>query len=231
MAPTSPIRSTSSTVGISALEPLKSMVRPGNWACRFDGSFSKTPAPPTRRRPKPKEHPIMDDSQLILAELERVTESRAFRFADRQRSFLRYVVTETLNKRANRLKEYVIGIEVFGKPTTFDPRLDSIVRTEAHKLRAKLARYFDTEGRSDSIRIDLPRGKYSPAFWHSDAVPATGSTPAPRLPRESGSLRVLVLPFGDPGDRTDSPFGDTLTNELRHALSALPGIEVVARSC
>jgi len=173
----------------------------------------------------------MDDSQLILAELERVTESRAFRFADRQRSFLRYVVTETLNKRANRLKEYVIGIEVFGKPTTFDPRLDSIVRTEAHKLRAKLARYFDTEGRSDPIRIDLPRGKYSPAFWLPDAGPTAGSTTAPRRPHEPDLLRVLVLPFGGPGGQLDSRFGDTLTNELGHALSALPGIEVVARSC
>ena len=173
----------------------------------------------------------MQDTDLILSQLERVTESHAFRFADRQRSFLRYVVTEALQHRGDRLKEYVIGIEVFGKPTTFDPRLDSIVRTEAHKLRAKLARYFDTEGKSDPIRIELPRGKYSPVF-----APAKAAAPAPaaspRWQREPSPLRVLVLPFGSPGAAPlDLPFGDTLTDELGHALSAVPGIEVVARSC
>lgn len=173
----------------------------------------------------------MEDTKLILSQLERVTNSHAFRFADRQRSFLRYVVTETLQNRADRLKEYVIGIEVFGKPTTFDPRLDSIVRTEAHKLRAKLARYFDTEGKSDPIRIELPRGKYSPVFAPAAAV-AAATAPTPRWRREPSSLRVLVLPFGSPGAaQSEEQFGDALTDELGHALSATPGIEVVARSC
>ena len=74
----------------------------------------------------------------VLQTLEKISSSRTFRFAARQRSFLRYIVRETLEGRADQLKEYSIGLAVFQKSETFDPRLDSIVRVEARKLRARL---------------------------------------------------------------------------------------------
>lgn len=171
------------------------------------------------------------DAELIIAELDRVTASNAFRLADRQRSFLRYVVTETIQRRAERLKEYVIGIEVFGRPTSFDPRLDSIVRTEAHKLRGKLAKYFETEGRADPVKIELPRGKYVPDFLHAGTAPASGTAARWTRP-ESHGLRILVLPFENrAAAKSGGMFCDRLTDELTLALARVPGIEVVARSC
>jgi serine/threonine-protein kinase len=168
---------------------------------------------------------------LVMAELDRVTGSQAFRFADRQRGFLRYVVTEAVHRRAERLKEYVIGVEVFCRPTSFDPRLDSIVRTEAHKLRAKLARYYETEGRANPMRIELPKGKYAPVFVNPIAQDPDADS-IPSRPQCADRLRLLVLPFED---RTTSGIGDNfsddLTDELSHALASLPGVEVVARRC
>lgn len=96
--------------------------------------------------------------------MEKVVASLTFRTAAAQRKFLRYVVTETLRGRGELLKEYSIGVAVFHKKETFDPRLDSIVRSEAHKLRARLAKYYKIEGKEDAVRIEIPVGKYAAVF-------------------------------------------------------------------
>ena len=101
---------------------------------------------------------------LIHREMEKIIASRTFRTASAQRNFLRYVVTEAVQGRSELLKEYSIGVAVFQKREAFDPRLDSIVRTEAHKLRARLAKYYEIEGREDVLRIEIPVGKYAPVF-------------------------------------------------------------------
>jgi len=68
--------------------------------------------------------------------------------------------------RQHRLKEYLIGMEVFNRLEAFDPRVDSIVRVEARRLRAKLEEYYLTEGREDELRIELRKGSYVPLFEH-----------------------------------------------------------------
>ena len=73
------------------------------------------------------------------------------------------------------LKEYVIATEALGREGSFDPRLDPIVRTEARKLRARLAKYYQTEGSSDPLRVEFPKGSYVPFFMrcrHSGSGPA-----------------------------------------------------------
>ena len=74
--------------------------------------------------------------------------------------FLRFVVEQTLNGGAAGIKEYTIGIEVFDKPEHYDPKADSTVRTEAAKLRARLNRYYEVDGRGDSVVISVPKGGY-----------------------------------------------------------------------
>jgi hypothetical protein len=54
--------------------------------------------------------------------------------------------------RKEALKEYSIGTMLFDRPADFDPRLDSIVRVEATKLRARLVSYYATSG--ESARAD-----------------------------------------------------------------------------
>ena len=87
--------------------------------------------------------------------------------------FLRYVVERTLAGEGDQIKEYVIGVAVFGRGEDYDPRLDSIVRVEARRLRTKLDEYYAADGRDDTIVIAIPRGSYSPTFEHR--IPQTAA--------------------------------------------------------
>jgi hypothetical protein len=78
--------------------------------------------------------------------------------------FLRFIVDRTLSGATPLIKEYAIGVEVFEKPAAFDPRVDSLVRVEARRLRNKLRDYYETTGCRDPIVIDLVEGSYVPHF-------------------------------------------------------------------
>ena len=78
--------------------------------------------------------------------------------------FLRYVVEETLAGRGGNIKEYSLGLEVFHRGESFDPRLDPIVRVQARNLRIRLARFYDGPGASLPVRIELPKRTYIPVF-------------------------------------------------------------------
>src|SRR5277367_865516 len=92
--------------------------------------------------------------------LERILASSCFVKSDRQQRFLKFIVTETLGGRTDRLKGYTIAVEVFDRDVNFDPAVDAIVRVEAARLRAKLREYYDREGRTDPVRFELPKGAY-----------------------------------------------------------------------
>jgi TolB-like protein/Tfp pilus assembly protein PilF len=102
------------------------------------------------------------DQAAIRQQLDRVLHSGPFRQSQRRQRFLEYLVNETLAGRTERLKGYNIALEVFGRPETFDPIVHPLVRIEAARLREKLREYYGTEGQSDSIHIDLPKGTYTP---------------------------------------------------------------------
>jgi hypothetical protein len=110
----------------------------------------------------------MGDLAEVRLELERILSSRTFRHATGQARFLKYTVEQAMAGQAHILKEYVVGSEGFGRGESFDPRLDPIVRTQARKLRARLARYYATEGLSDHVRIELIKGSYVPRFRRRD---------------------------------------------------------------
>lgn len=113
----------------------------------------------------------------IHAALEKILESEKFTRSKRIGDFLRFVVDEELGGRGNRLKAFSIAREVYGRDSTFDPRADSIVRVEAGRLRRLLENYYQTAGRHADIRIELPKGGYTPRFSKAkEAVPE----PAPQ---------------------------------------------------
>ena len=119
--------------------------------------------------------------ELLLTQLEG---SAAFRSAPRHRAMLRYLVEHALAGDASVLKETVIAVEVFGRPAGhFDPKLDSIVRVEARRLRARLETYYRGEGRAATLRISLPVGSYVPfvAEREPDASPDEASRRAADL--------------------------------------------------
>ena len=121
--------------------------------------------------------------EAVREALDRVLSSKTFRTAEGQRNFLRYAVEQVLEGRGDLLKEYSVGIEVFGRGESFDPRLDTIVRTEARKLRSRLAKYYETEGAEEAVHIEFPKGSYAPIFRSAPATaPIAISVPPPPTP-------------------------------------------------
>lgn len=97
-------------------------------------------------------------------ELEKILSSEAFRDAEGLKRFLRYTVEHTLHGEGTQLKEYRLGVEVFNRDSSFDPRVDPVVRMAARRLRSKLKQYYESEGIQDPIWIDVPKGSYAAAF-------------------------------------------------------------------
>src|SRR6185503_1101832 len=84
---------------------------------------------------------------------------------------LRFLVERQLEGREGELKESLIGIEVYGRRPDYDPKLDSTVRGEMARLRARLSKYYSTEGSADLLVIELPKGSYVPSFRRPEPVP------------------------------------------------------------
>jgi eukaryotic-like serine/threonine-protein kinase len=106
----------------------------------------------------------------VRAELDRILASDVFSGARRPSDFLRFVVETCLNGGGARIKEFLVGVDVFGRPAQYDPRLDPVVRIEAGRLRTKLVQYYGGPGSDDPIVIDLPKGSYVPGFKRSSAA-------------------------------------------------------------
>ncbi|QTL02836.1 hypothetical protein J5J86_19005 [Aquabacter sp. L1I39] len=105
------------------------------------------------------------------AALARVLSSEEFVSSPRLADFLRYVVETTLAGRADEIKGYTIAVEALGRPTSFDPQSDPIVRVEATRLRRSLERYYSGAGTGDAIEIVIPKGAYVPLFRNRAARP------------------------------------------------------------
>ena len=99
-----------------------------------------------------------------IAQLERVVQSGPFRTSEIHRVLLTYLVEKSLNNSGDSLKEYTVGLEVFHKPSSYDPRTESTVRMHVARLRQKLSEYYQAEGVSDPIVIGLPKGAFKIAF-------------------------------------------------------------------
>src|SRR5882672_9491346 len=102
-----------------------------------------------------------------LAQLERILQSQILHGSESLRAFLRFVVQKAIDQQEDHLKEYTIATEVFGRGERYSPRTDSVVRVQAGRLRSKLQEYYFTEGKADSIVIELPKGHYTPSFAYA----------------------------------------------------------------
>jgi TolB-like protein len=173
--------------------------------------------------------------ELIVDQLQKVLASETFTRSQRMSRFLRFTVEQSLEGRADRLKEYLIGVEVYDKPETLDPRFDPIVRVEAGRLRAKLREYYETDGREDVILISFPKRSYAPLFHWNDLTSNSGTAANPReleaRPPGQSTRSIAVLPFIDMSQKGElQHFCDGLTDEVNAALANVEGLRVVARS-
>lgn len=109
----------------------------------------------------------------VRAELDAMLASPAFGSPERLRRLLRHLVEKALAGEAGELKEYAIGLDVFDRDASYDPRQDSTVRVHAGKLRDRLREYYLSAGRDSRVRIEIPKGTYAPVFAFPSAVPDT----------------------------------------------------------
>src|SRR5215469_8114748 len=194
-------------------------------------------------------------AEPVRKQLDRVLSSPGFARNERLSRFLRFIVQQVLDGKAGEIKESLVGIEVFGRAPGYDTRSDSVVRTEAAKLRARLAEYYSREGASDSLIIELPKGGYTPLIHHRTPVhenAAIGSEAA--LPRgkwrwvltggagatlllaaaglwrfggQSAPIPIAVLPLVNLSqDASNDYFADGLTDEIIRNLSIIEGLAV-----
>jgi hypothetical protein len=125
---------------------------------------SHTSYPPQKPIPESSRvEPAIPDA-LVREELDRVLSSQDFQASKLCQNFLRYVVENTLHGHTDSLKERTIGIEVFGKPTSYDPSEDAGVRVKAGEVRKRLRSYYSNQPAEAKVLIELPSGTYIPEF-------------------------------------------------------------------
>ena len=100
----------------------------------------------------------------IRAQVGRLVHSKTFETSEVHRRLLQYLAEKSISGEADRLKEYTIGLEAFGKPPTYDPKHDSIVRLQAGRLRQKLEAYYQAEAAGDAVRVSMPKGAFKLNF-------------------------------------------------------------------
>src|SRR5688500_9156711 len=138
--------------------------------------------------------PAKISDKAVQHQLSRILASKTFAQVERLQRFINFIVGETLAGHSTELKEYVIGVQVFAKDPSFDPRTDPIVRVQARRLRARLVKYYREEGQGDDIAIELPKGGYSPVFRRKESTASGKPSLSATL---AGRNTVFVRPFAD----------------------------------
>jgi TolB-like protein/Tfp pilus assembly protein PilF len=171
---------------------------------------------------------------LIREQLSRILQSSTFVQSNRLGRFLRFVVGKTLSGEASVLKEYVIGMEVYDRKPPYHPSLDSIVRTEARRLRSKLKEYYESDGEADPVFLYFRKGSYVPVFRLREKLVV--DSPQEVVPEEHpaeniGTLTIAVIPFVDlTGDPLSTECARGITEELSHELMRTDSCRVAAIS-
>jgi hypothetical protein len=146
----------------------------------------------------------MSDRDQFSKQVDLLVSSHALHGSGSLCKLLRYLAQHALDDPGARLKEYQIATEVFGRPVDFDPQLDSMIRVQAGRLRAKLAEYYSSDGVDDSIIVELPKGSYHLEFHRRHpnagrilAISSNGSNRRERIsPRSLRNWKILAVTLG-----------------------------------
>jgi hypothetical protein len=126
-------------------------------------------------------------------QVQRIVQSKAFRTSEVHRNLLQYLAEKSLSGTADSVKEYTVGLDVFGKPASYDPRQESVVRMHVGRLRQKLAEYYRSEGGDDPILVDVPKGGFKVTFETREIRPDGVAAAAEETPLGGQSRRVEVI--------------------------------------
>jgi TolB-like protein len=170
-------------------------------------------------------------NEAVQQQLTRILRSKAFIQSGKLSRFLRFVVEHVLDGNPGCLKEYLIGVEVYDRKPPYDPSQDSIVRTEARRLRGKLKDYYETEGKEDPVYVYLRPGSYIPVFHSSGDLAGPPSAGGPDLarPLDASLVMTAILPFKDVSENsTSSIYARGIADELAYALMLAEGCTVIS---
>ena len=167
----------------------------------------------------------------ITRQLERRLASPDFNATPQQTSLLKFVVNRTQEGNADSIKGYTVATEVFGRRSDFDQSIDPIVSIQASRLRLALTLYYETAGKNDPIRIDIPKGGYVPSFEKCPHALTTDTA----IDGEHLDIRVksswpsiLVRPLCNiSGDSELDFWGTGLATELADELNHYPDVRVM----
>jgi hypothetical protein len=137
-------------------------------------------------------------TEEMEGQLARVLNSQSFRNSTVLQSFLRYVTEQTICGRSSEVNEYTIATTAMGRGPDFDSASDTIVRTQAYRLRQKLHEYYSTEGTKDRLVIEIPKGHYIPTFRSrlaTECLEPILTTPSPQAHQQAAPSRRFVLPM------------------------------------
>jgi serine/threonine-protein kinase len=137
---------------------------------------------------------------MVREQLAKILASPVLAGSSRLRELLSFIVERTLEERSDELKEYALGVQVFCRPPSFDPRLDPIVRVQASNLRAKLKVFYAEVGLKDPVLIEVPK-----------------------------SVAVLPCADLSPA-KDQEYFCDGITEELINALASVEAVRVIGRT-
>jgi hypothetical protein len=144
---------------------------------------------PKVESPQPVNMAVTTESVSAIesrAQVDRILQSRIFRTSEVLRHLFAYLADKSIEGAADTLKEYTIGLDALGKPASFDPRQESVVRMHTARLRQKLAEYYRTEGATDPVIVDMPKGGFRVTFEARPQVtsaPLTAVQPEPAAPK------------------------------------------------
>jgi|GEM_PF-3291877 hypothetical protein len=133
------------------------------------------------------------ERQSVEFALQRLLEDARIAASPQMTAFICYVVEQTLDDQADRIKAYSVGVDALGKPETFDPQSDASVRVLAARLRKTLERY-NGELPEGAVTISLVRGSYVPEFAVKEAAPAPAVT---GMPANAETSTVATEPAAD----------------------------------
>lgn len=132
------------------------------------------------------------------AEADSVLSSGVFGRNNNHIRLLAFVCEKYFEGAVDEIKEYSIAVHALGRPESFDPQLDTIVRVTAHALRKRLEDYYAGAGADHPVHICLPPGRYVPKFIHTNELKATTE---PTLDKKHNGAPQEGLAFGGNGQQ------------------------------
>jgi hypothetical protein len=110
--------------------------------------------------------PAISKLEAERAEVDDVLSSGVFGRTNNPARLLTFVCEKYFEGAIDEIKEYSIAVHALGRPESFDPQVDTIVRVTAHALRKRLEDYYRSVGAEHAVHICLPPGHYVPKFIH-----------------------------------------------------------------